>query len=351
VAGVNSDLPEASSSQCSLSDLLHIRLISKIPFPYPVTWLAIGLTGGGVAYLTVLLSGGTLQWILGLALGYAAVVVFAGTAIIWVWNSLNRLLTPMLHFIALPRAEIVAWHFKQMRAIFNTSGMTLTGLTVVVLGMASFVFQCQWFSWPVVWFGTDLANLVVVVVASTVFWLAGTALWMLVRLALMVITLSKLPLILRAFQDPVCGICVLGRLFLRISLILVSGYTLMAVTAMYLSPFRCLPSQSHFVLGWLAFGAVIVLAFFIVPQYGIHVAMVRAKHEKLHVLAAYLSSTFEEVISNPKPERTEHVEKLVELHSYLNKMPEWPFDTKVFASVISAIILPVGLAVLQMLCG
>jgi hypothetical protein len=107
--------------------------------------------------------------------------------------------------------------------------------------------------------------------------------------------------------------------------------------------------QSYIVIVWLVLAACLVLVFFIAPQIGLHLAMAREKRDKRHALSAHLSAMLDDVISDPDPDRADGVGKFINLDSYLHGMPEWPFDAKALVSVVSAVVLPLVLALLQKL--
>jgi hypothetical protein len=189
---------------------IHERIVSRFRIHPWLSWLIIGELLGGAAYLSVLLSRGTMTWIGQLASMYAIVVMIAGAGPIWVRNELERLFPAFTTFIKLPPRKIKDWYIKELKKVFSAKGMILTGIITSVLTMWSFIYQTQWYVKPVVWWGTQLGNWTVTIVVSFLMFLLGMAGYLIVQIALMIHRLPNLPLQMTIYQHPSVSISAVG---------------------------------------------------------------------------------------------------------------------------------------------
>jgi hypothetical protein len=98
---------------------------------------------------------------------------------------------------------------------------------------------------------------------------------------------------------------------------------------------------------WLALVGTVVLFFFIFPQYQLHRVMVLSKAEKIRTFSQHIESALDNAIKDPTAEQIEYIKDLLELKDMLQKIPEWPFDTKSLVGVISTTLLPILLTIVQ----
>jgi hypothetical protein len=324
---------------------LHERILHKLHINSWLFWLIIGELLGGAAYLAVLLSHGTMRWIGQLALMYAIVFMIMGAGPIWINRQLETLLPAMYSFVKLPKNKIRVWLINELKRVFSPIGMGIAGLVIAALAIGSFIVQTQWYTEPVVWWGSLAGDWIVTIVVSILAFFAGMAFFMLIRLALMIHKISKLPLEMTIYQHPTSSISAIGTVLQRISMLVAVAYGLVSLTAIPLSPFR--NEMGMMVEGWLIFAGIVVIAFFIFPQYRIHIAMKNAKADKIRIFSSHISETLENAISNPSSEKIAYVKELFELYKYLLDMPEWPFNTKSFISLVTVIVIPVLLSIVQ----
>ena len=75
--------------------------------------------------------------------------------------------------------------------------------------------------------------------------------------------------------------------------------------------------------------------------------MSEVKHDKIRQFSANLEKTFHEVITDPSSENVERLRELMEIQQHLNKMSEWPFDSSAVITLLSAIIIPIIVMLIQ----
>ena len=96
----------------------------------------------------------------------------------------------------------------------------------------------------------------------------------------------------------------------------------------------------------LVFG-LFVIGYFIFPQIKIHDLMSKYKYKRIREFSKHLDSALEEVMNQPSRAKLEHVRELFEVQKELNGMSEWPFDTKFLLTLISVIIIPILIVLIQ----
>lgn len=311
-----------------------------------LTWLIIGEVFGGAAYLAVLLSKGVMTWIGQLAFMYAIVVMIAGAGPIWVRDELEKLLPAFNTFIKLSPTKIKIWFTNELRRIFSPTGMVLSGIGISILVMWSFIFMTNWYTKPVTWWGTPAGDWTVTIVVSILAFLLGMAAYLIIQLAFMIHRIPNLPLQMTIYQHPSASITAVGAVLQKFTTICAITLGLVSLTAIPLSPFKY---QMGFILvGWLILGGCIVIAFFVFPQYRLHVAMSNAKANKIRTFTATLSKELDKAITQPTSKQTAYVKELFEIYRHLIEMPEWPFNARSVLSLLSAVIIPILLSVIQL---
>lgn len=324
---------------------IHEQIVHRFRINPWLSWLIIGEILGGSAYLAVLLSKGTMAWIGQLAAMYAIVVMIAGAGPIWVRNELERLLPALNSAIDLPPKKIHKWYLNELRALFSTKGMVIYGIITVILTMGSFIYQTRWYTKPEIWWGTPTGDWVVTIVVSVLMFLLGMACYLIIQIARMVHQLPRLPLKMTIYQHPSASISAVGTVLQRFSIVCVITVGVVSITAVPLSPFR--NEMGWLLIGWLTLTGCTVITFFIFPQYRLHVAMANAKANKIRALTKHLTRALEKAIEEPTSQRISYVGELFELYQHLLGMPEWPFNARSFISLLSAVIIPILLSIVQ----
>lgn len=328
---------------------LQERLVMRFRINPWLSWLIIGEVLGGTAYLAVLLSQGVMTWIGQLAFMYAIVVMIAGAGPIWVRDELEKLLPALNTFIKLPPKKIGQWYSNELRRIFSSTGMILTGIAVSALAMWSFTYMTEWYTKPVIWWGTSPGDWTVTIVVSFLAFLCGMALYLIIQLAFLIHRIPDLPLQMTIYQHPSVSISAVGTVLQKFTTICAITVGLISLTAIPLSPFRY--QMGVILIGWLTFAGLVVVGFFIFPQYRLHIAMSNAKANKLRTFSTTLSKALDKAIQHPTSDQIAYVKELFGIYQCLIEMPEWPFNARSFLSLLSAVVFPILLSVIQQFIG
>lgn len=326
---------------------LQEKLVIRFHINAWLSWFIIGEILGGIAYLAVLLSHGVMTWIGQLAFMYAIVFMIAGAGPIWVRDELEKLQPALYTFIKLPQRDIKNWFSKELERIFSTTGMVISGIIFSILAMWSFIYMTTWYTKPLTWWGTAWGDWSVTIVVSILTFLLGMAIYLIIQLALMIHRIPNLPLEMTIYQHPSASISAVGTVLQKFTTVCAITLGLVSLTAVPLSPFR--HQMGMILIGWLTFAGSVVVAFFIFPQYRLHIAMSNAKSNKIRTFASTLSKELDKAIKKPTSDQTAYVKELFEIYQHLIDMPEWPFNARNLLSLLSAVIIPILLSIIQQL--
>lgn len=170
----------------------------------------------------------------------------------------------------------------------------------------------------------------------------GLALWALVMVIMIPVEVAKFTIKVSIYQFSGNGLQALGSTFLKMSLSIVITYALILGAAIF-SPYR----NELIVVGWMVFAAAMILVFFFLPQINIHKIMTREKSMRLNAFSKHLEAAMENSLRDPSSENMNRLKELFELHQHLNNMHEWPFDTQTLWQLLTALLIPVLLALLE----
>jgi hypothetical protein len=101
------------------------------------------------------------------------------------------------------------------------------------------------------------------------------------------------------------------------------------------------------VLIWEGLGAALIFCFFLLPQIGIHRIMAAEKEQRLHSFSHHLEKALEKSLSDPSLENMQRLKELFDLQEHLKKMNEWPFNVNTLWQLITALLIPLILALLE----
>jgi hypothetical protein len=176
------------------------------------------------------------------------------------------------------------------------------------------------------------------------FFFLGVAVWALINVVQIPIGLTKHKIKVSLNQVSGRGLQALGTSFFRMSLSIV-GVFIPLVVAVLISPL----SKDPFILAWLASGLLMIFGFFILPQLGVHRIMTHEKNQRLLAFTQHLEDAMERSLKDPTSENMKRLKELFDLQTHLRNMNEWPFNTNTLWQLITALLIPVVLAVMEML--
>jgi hypothetical protein len=144
------------------------------------------------------------------------------------------------------------------------------------------------------------------------------------------------------YQHPITSIRAVGKLMGKISLATILIYFIGISYHMF-------TRADNIMIFITIFFGFFVLFFFIFPQAKIHRIMMKVKHQKLRNFSIYLEEALEKVTEDPSRENLLKVKELFDIQHSLSQMGEWPFDTKLFFTILTGIAVPIIAALIQLI--
>ncbi len=264
---------------------------------------------------------------------------FTCIGVIYCCRELNNYLPTLGKFIDQPEAELREWYLQYLKTTYQGTLVWIAGLVMAVAGIYSvlpFIKALSGENQFLFYYRTGYI--------SIGFFFVGAGLWAIYRISKMAVLISTMKIKITVYQSPETSVLSLGKLYFRMALSISLTYLMIVVTAL-LSPF----GKDYTVLIWLALAALSVFLFFLLPLYGVHKIMSREKNERLESFSVHIEKAMEASLSDPSTNNMKHLKELFELKHHIDKMNEWPFDPSALWQLITALLIPLGLALIEFL--
>jgi hypothetical protein len=272
---------------------------------------------------------------------FACLTIFfalIGCTIIYCSRVLMELHDNLVPFIEGDPTDFTRWYQQQLQQSYEGWWPIAFGITFTLL--ESFT------AGPIIHQFTPSGNLSVfrAVYEFVGFFFLGMGVWALINVARIPIVMTRYKLRVSLTQMSGRGLQALGTSYFRMSVAIIFTF-LPLVVALILSPL----SNNTFILVWLAGGMLLIFAFFLLPQVGVHRIMASEKSQRLKGFTVHLEEAMERSLKDPSTENMQRLKELFELQGHLKDMNEWPFNMNTLWQLITALLIPVALAVLDKL--
>jgi hypothetical protein len=174
------------------------------------------------------------------------------------------------------------------------------------------------------------------------FFFLGISLWALVNVLLVPMQLIQFKIRISLNQLSGRGLQALGGAYFQMSIAITISFVLIVVTSLVAGL-----GNNVSVLIWEGVGAILIFCFFLLPQVGVHRIMAQEKTQRILSFSHHLESALEKSLADPSSENMQRLKELFELQEHLKKMNEWPFDVNTIWQLITALLIPLLLALLE----
>jgi len=310
------------------------RLLSLIPVPYYWAGAIIGaIIFISTSVITVWFEN-NLDYIWPCFV-LSTLVALQSTIVFWAHKKIILFKDILIDIVELPKQMTLKWYETQEMNIFNDKMMILVGVSLTILahniGLDNFGFSFNsTYSYFLFRFDYYFAH-----------YIMGAGLYVWIATAWMLYQLSKLPL----------DINILLSKNIRFKGVLYSKFTICAIVVYLVwgifhlsTPARLKSPQSMI---WFTSFALILLGYFILPQYNIYKIIVKTKREKLEVFSSRLRAKAEETFRNPTYENFTYLNKMLGVQERLDEMSEWPFGSYEILHIVLIIIIPLMVLILE----
>lgn len=307
-------------------------------FKWPsVFWILVGLLVFLIQYLLVTIFHSTTKGLAAFGI-YSAIISYAGILSIFNARRLECLLPSIVGFVQLPSDQCRSWYILELRRIFsfkrNLFMFVILGIPLVV----TLLYLTNNFQLKQPWFGNSVSN-----VYAAFAW----AIWCFVivhhpgfvcDVVLLISRISDLPVKPTIYQYPYVSMKAIAQLMLFIS----TNY-MMVISLILLGIWLSPVPFTWLALIWIVLGGIIVLSIFILPQFKLHKSMIREKNKMIQDFAKHIEQATIRTIQDPSEDNIKHFEKLYAVQARLNAMSEWPFDSKALITLLTTVVIPIGL--------
>lgn len=312
------------------------RFFGWIPLPY---WLAIFIVWEFVFLVDYLLG-------LGIPGGhdhileFGCLVIFfamvSGT-VIYCSRVLSDMYSDVILFIDQSDADFRSWYRQQLHRSYE-------GAIPIVFGVAFAVFESIT-SGPVIRQFTPPGSALYILRLTyelVGFFFLGIGVWALLNVVRIPISLTRYKIKVSLTQVSGRGLQALGSSYFNMSLCIILTFVPLII-AVIISPL----SNNMFILAWLGGGVMLIFGFFLLPQVGVHRIMAFEKRQRLMSFTNHLEEAMERSLKDPTSENMQRLKELFDLQAHLKQMNEWPFNTNTLWQLITALLIPVAVAVLE----
>lgn len=266
---------------------------------------------------------------------------FASVCIATIYCSkvLIRLYPHLPRFIEEEKATLHDWYTTTLKSCYESYWPLLIGLVIAIASIVSIYPLLLQLTPPVAFLFYFRSGYL-----ALGFFFLGISLWALIKVALIPMELTQKKVKVSITQFSGNGLQALGSSFLKMSLSIAVSFILIVAAAM-LAPFE----NNLIVLIWLGLAALLIFGFFLLPQVGIHRVMVNEKTNRMSSFTWHLEDAMDNTLKDPSAENMQRLKELFEVQRHLKEMNEWPFDLTSLWQLLTALIIPIILAAIEIL--
>ena len=265
--------------------------------------------------------------------------ILLSCSIIYCSKQLERFFPSLCTFIDMPVEELQKWYTNKMKLAYESKN------SIIFAFIFSIIVSISIFPFIKLSSGNSDVLIVIRIITSFLgFFFAGLGIWAIVVVIMFANEIADFKVKIAVFQNRQTGILSMGSVFLRMSFSIALANCMVVLTAVF-SPF----GGSWIVLFWLGIAGLSVLAFFIIPQYGVHKIMAKEKEQRIEAFAGHLETAMEESLKNPDQNNMQKLRQLFELQHHLTQMNEWPFNYNALWQLLTALLIPILLAVVDIM--
>lgn len=314
------------------------RLIRIVPLP---TWLAWVIFWQILFFIDYLINWNVPERESHMGVFAGISLFFASVCIVITFCShvLIKLFPQLIRFIEEDKEKLKRWYESKLKSCYEGVWPLAFGVIISIAAITSI--------YPLVTnltLSTDFPLYYRMSYLALGFFFLGISLWALIKVALIPMELTRMKLKVSINQFSGNGLQALGSSFLKMSLSIAVSFILIVGTAI-VAPFE----KNLIVLIWLGVAAFLIFGFFLVPQIGIHRVMVNEKTNRMFSFTHHLEDAMDRTLKDPSAENMQRLKELFEVQNHLKGMNEWPFDFNSVWQLLTALIIPIILAAIEIL--
>lgn len=268
----------------------------------------------------------------------SAIIGLQGTAINWAHNRIKSFYDILPNIINLPRDVTIRTFEEEEANIFNNEKLTIFAIFFIIFVHISGI------DYHAVSFNSNISGIIFKLGYYFAVYIEGAGLYILIMTAWTVHKIGKLPMQISAIFSDFHAI---GMLYSKFTIYAASAYIMWGIFHMIVPP---LFSSLKIILWFLSF-AILLFAYFILPQFSIHRMMTSTKKEKIEMFSSQMSAALEECFRIPNKENATYLKDMVSVQNQLNQMCDWPFGIYEIIQITLILIIPLIVVLLEIFLG
>jgi len=313
------------------------RIVSLIPVPYYWGWQLIALAFLAVSSICLTLFEGSIEH-LDFFLILSAIIAMEGSAINWAHIKLHSLAGIVINIIELPKETIIRSCESWEAEIFSDKRMISFAMIFLIFVHAIGI------DYHDLSFNSGISVAVFNLGYYFAVFLEGAGFYVMVMTALTMSKIGRQPLKIDSLFSDFHAI---GILYSKFTIYAASVYIIWGLFHMIVPP---LFSSLQLIL-WFSGFAVLLFAYFILPQYRIHRMMGSAKRERIEMLSNQMRAALDASSGAPAGDNEAYIRDMLTMQNQLNQMSEWPFGTQEMLRIGLIIIIPLIIIILEIALG
>lgn len=320
------------------SERIHIeKLISLIPVPYYLGWSLFAAAFLSISYLVLMLFEKSFIYI-DVFLIISVIIALEGTAISWAHNRLKSFEDVLINIVELPKDVIIKSYEKQEADIFNDKRLIIFAIIFITFVHVSGI------DYHAISFNSSISDVIFNFGYYFAVYIEGAGLYIMIMTAWTVHKIGTLPLQMNTlFSD----FRTIGVLYSKFTILAAMVYVIWGFFHMIVPP----QFSSLQMILWFSGFAVLLLVYFILPQYSIHRMMTSTKKEKIEMFSSRLRAALDESFGTPTEENASYLRDMLSVQNQLNQMCEWPFGSYEILHIALIIVIPLIIVLLEILFG
>jgi hypothetical protein len=317
---------------------MHLeRILCIISFPYYYGGLILGIASFLISFAILLYFEKSYQliWIF---LMLSALISLQSVGVIWARNKMKLFEDTFINIVEWSKEDMKKLYGRQVAIIFDDKKMIIAGICAVII---AYVLGADHYGFPFQGFLNIFFNIIYYFAIYTM----GIGLYVMIMTASAVHKIGSLPLTANVlFSKDIQAIGILYSEFTVYAAIIYITWVIFLI----LTPLK-LPTHER-TIGFLIF-ALLLCAYFVLPQHGIHEMMVRTKREKTYTFSSQLRAVANDTFKDPNDVNVFSLTDLLDIQCRLDEMSEWPFSFYEILHIALITIIPLIVLSLELLHG
>lgn len=308
-----------------------------IPLPYYLGWLLIAAVFFCLSILALAAMDESFDFI-GAFLILSIIIALEGTAIIWAHNKMRSFDEILSRIVDLPRDEVTRICRDQESRTFNDKRALMFAISFITFVHLSGI------DYHAISFNSGLCEFIFNAGYYFAVYIESVGFYIMIMTALAVHKVGLLPLQINTLYSDFHAV---GMLYSKFTIYAACVYIVWGIFHMIVPPLF----SSLQVILWFSVFAVLLLAYFVLPQYNIHYMMISTKKEKLDLFSSLIKVALEESTGAAAGQNASRIKDMISVQNQLDQMCEWPFGTHELLQIALIIIIPLVIVILEVALG